>query len=150
MNRTSIVLTAAVALAAASALAAEPAAKGSPKTGSSPAQITRGKYLVEKVAMCGDCHSPRDQQGQFIGAKWLHGAPLDFKNIVPMPRWAELAPPLAGLPGWSAEQAVNLLMTGKDPHGDAPEPPMPAYRMSREDATAVVSYLKSLPPPGAN
>jgi mono/diheme cytochrome c family protein len=149
MNRTPILLSTAILLIAASALAAEPA-KSPAKAGSTPAQLARGKYLVEQVAMCIDCHSPRDQQGQFIRAKWLHGAPLDFKNIVPMPKWAEIAPPLAGLPGWSVEQAVALLMTGKDPHGDAPEPPMPAYRMSREDATAVVSYLKSLPPPGAN
>jgi mono/diheme cytochrome c family protein len=139
----------ALLLLAAVAVAAEPAAKPGPKPVGSSAQIARGKYLVEQVAMCTDCHSPRDQKGQFIREKWLQGSALDFKNTVPMPRWAEVAPPIAGLPGWSEASAVTLLMTGKEPNGETPDPPMPPYRMSKEDATAVVSYLKSLPPPGA-
>ncbi|MEY2667511.1 MAG: hypothetical protein RJA59_149 [Pseudomonadota bacterium] len=121
----------------ASVAAGEPGAK-------SKGAVARGKYLVEQVAMCADCHSPRGPKGEFIKERWLQGAPLDFKNIVPMPKWAEVAPPLAGLPGWSEAELVTLLTTGKDQKGEFPEPPMPSYRMTKEDASAVAAYLASL------
>jgi mono/diheme cytochrome c family protein len=136
------VVTLVLVVAAASVAAGEPASK-------SKASVARGKYLVEQVAMCTDCHSPRNERGEFIRDRWLHGAPLDFKNTVPMPKWAGVAPPIAGLPGWTVDHGVAFLMTGKTPEGDMPDPPMPPYRMTREDATAVVAYLKSLPAPGA-
>jgi mono/diheme cytochrome c family protein len=106
--------------------------------------VARGRYLVEQVGMCTDCHSPRNQKGELIRERWLQGAPLEFKNTVPMPKWADAAPPLAGLPGWTEAQVVTLLTTGKDQKGEPPDPPMPAYRMSKEDATAVAAYLASL------
>ncbi len=143
MNRKHIgVAVAALALAtvSASVLAGEPAAKTKGK-------VARGKYIVEQVAMCADCHSPRNERGEFVRERWLHGAPLDFKNTVPMPKWADVAPPLAGLPGWSEKELVTLLSTGKDQKGEPPDPPMPPYRMTRDDAGAVAAYLKSLPPP---
>jgi mono/diheme cytochrome c family protein len=61
--------------------------------------------------------------------------------------WASFAPRLAGLPaGYTQEQIVHFLMTGERPDGrPGPLPPMPAYRFEREDAEAIVAYLKSLP-----
>jgi hypothetical protein len=139
------VAAALLASLAVSATAAEPAAKGG-----DPKRIGRGKYLVENVAMCADCHSPRNEKGQFVKEQWLWGAPLGFKNAVPMPAWAQVAPPIAGLPaGWSEEHALVFLTTGKAPDGKPADPPMPEYRMSKEDAAAVVAYLRSLPPPPA-
>jgi mono/diheme cytochrome c family protein len=149
MNRISIAVLSALLLAAAVAVAAEPSTKPAAKSKASPAQVARGKYLVEQVAMCIDCHSPRDQKGQFIREKWLQGSALDFKPTVPMPKWAAVAPPIAGLPGWSEANAVTFLMTGKEPNGETADPPMPQFRMTREDAAAAVACLKSLPPPGA-
>lgn len=106
--------------------------------------VARGRYLVEQVGMCADCHSPRNEKGQFIQERWLQGAPLDFKPTVPIPGWAEAAPPLAGLPGWTEAEVVTLLTTGKDPKGGMAGPPMPQYRMTKEDAAAVAAYLASL------
>jgi len=143
MNRKPIgVAVAALALVAltSSVAAGEPSSK-------SRSAVARGKYIVEQVAMCTDCHSPRGPKGEFIQERWLQGAPLDFKNTVPMPKWAEVAPPLAGLPGWTEAQIVTLLTTGKDQKGEPPDPPMPPYRMNREDAAAVAAYLNSLAPP---
>jgi len=115
-----------------------------PKTKPSAVMIARGKYLVEDVAKCGDCHSPMNQHGEPIKGKWLHGATLPFKPAVPMPVWAPIAPPIAGLPGWHDDDAVQLLMTGKSKTGKVGRPPMPQFHFSRQDAIAVVSYLKSL------
>lgn len=149
MNRASIAVLSVLLFTAAVAGAAEPTTKPASKSKASPAQVARGKYLVEQVGMCADCHSPRDQKGEFIREKWLQGSELDFKPTVPMPKWAAVAPPIAGLPGWTAEQGVTFLMTGKEPNGETADPPMPQFRMTREDAAAAVAYLKSLPPPGA-
>jgi hypothetical protein len=37
-------------------------------------------------------------------------------------------------------------MTGRRPSGRVPDPPMPPFRLSREDAEAIVAYLRSLAP----
>ena len=111
-----------------------------------PAKIARGKYLVEGVSKCGDCHSPHDEKGEPIPGKEFKGATLVFKPTIPMPVWADKAPNIAGLPGWTDEAAVKFLMTGIA-YNDLPaRPPMPPYRLNKEDAEAVVAYLKSLAP----
>jgi mono/diheme cytochrome c family protein len=109
-------------------------------------QVARGKYLVEQVAMCVDCHSPRNEKGQFDRAHWLDGSKLDFQPSHPMPVWADYAPPLAGLSGWKDGQVTQFLHTGLNQAGKPARPPMPAYTMTREDAAAVVAYLRSLKP----
>lgn len=110
------------------------------------ATIERGRYIVEQVAMCSDCHSPRGETGQFIAGKEYTGSPLGFAPTVPMPAWADTAPLIAGLPNYTTEQAVKFLMTGERPTGVPVRPPMPEYRMSQADAEAVVAYLKSIKP----
>ena len=105
--------------------------------------LVRGRYLVEHVGLCADCHTPRNEKGQFLREQWMKGAPLPFQPTVPMP-WSPVAPPLAGLPTMTEEQAVAFMRTGKRPDGTAPRPPMPEFRFNEEDAKAVVAYLKSL------
>ena len=107
------------------------------------AQIQRGKYLVENVAMCADCHTPRDDKGQFDRTQWLQGNLLDIKPDHPMP-FAAVAPPIAGLPGFTDEKAVKFLETGIDLTGKPAMWPMPQFRFNHDDAVAVVAYLRSL------
>ncbi len=38
----------------------------------SPA-VARGKYLVEQVAQCGDCHTPHNDKGEPINSQSLRG-----------------------------------------------------------------------------
>jgi mono/diheme cytochrome c family protein len=108
-------------------------------------KIERGKYLIDKVALCGDCHTPHDDGGVPIAGKKLQGAALAFEPTVPVPIWAALAPGIAGLPRLGDADAVALLSTGETTKGIRVRPPMPAYRLTRQDAAAVVSYLRSLP-----
>ena len=109
------------------------------------AQIQRGKYLVENVAMCADCHTPRDDKGQFDRTQWLQGNVLDFKPDHKMP-FAAVAVPIAGLPGFTDEKAVTFLETGIDLTGKPAMWPMPQFRFNHDDAVAVVAYLRSLKP----
>jgi cytochrome c553 len=109
--------------------------------------LAHGKYLAQQLGMCGDCHTPRDATGQLIVDRTLHGAPIGFRPLHPMP-FAEQAPALAGLPAhYTAAQTATFLETGKRPDGSMAKPPMPPYRMSKADAWSVVQYLKSLKPP---
>jgi len=107
-------------------------------------RIERGRYLVHEVAMCVQCHSPRDANGELIAERLLRGEAIPFSSPYPSQRWAFRAPAIAGLPGYSKADGVRLLMTGLTPSGKTPLPPMPPFRMTKEDAEAVVEYLASL------
>ena len=110
----------------------------------SAALIARGKYLVEGVGMCGDCHTPRNEKGEPMKEQWLKGAVLDFKPAVPIPVWADKSVDISGLRGWDRDAAIKFMMTGAVPNSVPARPPMPQYRFNLEDATAIVAYLKSL------
>ncbi len=108
-------------------------------------QIRDGRYLVNKVGMCGDCHTPRNASGRPLAARELQGALIAFRPVHPMPGWAARAPAIAGLPkGWSPAQMIHFLETGLNPAGERARPPMPAFRFRPRDARAVTVYLESL------
>ncbi len=105
----------------------------------------RGKYFVERVAMCVECHTPRDGNGRLLREKYLEGAPIpvespSYTNM----KWAMRAPAIAGLPGYTVQQGVRLLTEGITADGRQPDPPMPRFRFTQADAMAIVEYLKSL------
>jgi len=109
--------------------------------------VVRGKYLVEGVARCGQCHTPRDNNKNYERAHWLQGAPVPWLPAKPESDWPITAPRIGGtpLPASDADM-VKLLMTGIWTTGTNLRPPMPQFRMSQADAAAVVAYLKSLNP----
>lgn len=108
--------------------------------------LERGKYLVENVGNCADCHTPFLPTGQPDRSRWLQGAPLGFVPVHPVPGWVATAPPIAGLPkGWTEEQLTAFLETGQKPGGPMAGPPMPAFRLTHEDAVAAAAYIRSLP-----
>lgn len=109
------------------------------------AKIERGRHIVEGVAMCHDCHTAMLEDGQPDMANALMGATLLFRPTIEIP-WADVAPMIAGLPTMKDEEAVHFLMTGQRPGGVPPRPPMPRYKMTRDEAEAVVAYLRSLAP----
>ena len=111
-----------------------------------PKMVARGKYLAIDIGGCHDCHTPRDQQGQFMKDKWLQGSELFVKPAFPIPGWTSISPGIAGLPNWTDEQAITFLSSGVAPDGTQANPPMPQYRYNRDDAKAVVVYLRSLKP----
>ena len=109
------------------------------------ADVERGRYLVEEVAKCPECHTPRKPNGELDGAAWLRGAPIWIQPVARIPNWADRAPALAGLPSFTDAQAEKVLEDGTGPNGEELRPPMHIYHMSPPDARAIVAYLKSLP-----
>jgi len=114
------------------------------KSASTAKLIQRGKYIVEGVAACSDCHTPRGVNGESDRSKWLAGAAVFYQPAHPSPNWPVNAPRLAGLPPGSDAEIVTLLTTGMWRDGKPLRLPMPRFRMARFDAEAVVAYLKSL------
>ena len=110
------------------------------------AQIKRGRYLVEDVAMCGECHTPRDSGGKLDQRRWLQGAAVWFTPNQTYPNWAYRAPGLAGLFGFTDADMTMILEKGLQPNGRPIRPPMHVFHMKHEDATAIVAYLRSLQP----
>jgi mono/diheme cytochrome c family protein len=116
------------------------------KTNGNARLIARGKYIVEGVAGCGYCHTPRDKNGDPDRTRWLAGAPVFYQPAQPVPGWAITAPRLAGLPPGSDAQIITLLTTSIGRSGQPPRDPMPRFHMTRADAESVLAYLKSLNP----
>ncbi|HET8612279.1 MAG TPA: cytochrome c [Sphingomonas sp.] len=111
-----------------------------------PAQWNRGAYLVEGLAHCGACHTPRNIAGSEEEDKNLQGAELN--------QW--VAPDLTGNPRtglgrWSADDIAQYLRAGRNAHSNAAGPmaEVVSYStslLSDADLQAIATYLKSLPP----
>jgi hypothetical protein len=109
-----------------------------------PTAFERGRYIVNHVAMCVYCHTPKNKVGVLDRQQLLQGAPMPVASPYPRQQWAFQAPKIAGLPGgWSEQDLVKFLQTGVTPTGHRPRPPMPPFRLDEEDATSVTVYLKS-------
>ena len=113
-------------------------------------QVERGKYLVT-ISGCSDCHTP----GYFLGkpdfSRMLGGSDVGFglpglgtfvgRNLTPDKE--------TGLGDWTDDQIVAAFTTGVRPDGRKLAPIMPwrdLAHLDREDALAIVAYLRSLPP----
>lgn len=108
-------------------------------------EVERGRYLVEEVAKCTECHTPRNAQGELDHSAWLQGAPIWIMPVRPIPNWADRAPALAGFPSFTEEEGERVLEKGIGPEGEVLRPPMHIYHMNHADAKAIIAYLKSLP-----
>lgn len=106
-------------------------------------QLKRGRYLVEALAHCSECHTPRNILGGPILDKWLSGAPVpvgkgSFPNITP----AKL--------DWSAADIAEYLVSGFTPEFDTAGGQMVEVidnmaQLSSEDRAAIAAYLKAVP-----
>ncbi len=123
-----------------------PPTRGTAKRAASRDAIARGKYIVEGVARCGQCHTPRDSSGAPEQSKALEGAPVWLVPAESTSDWPLTAPRLAQSPPGTNAELVKLLTTGIWRDGKYLRQPMPQYRMSTSDAEAVVAYLKSMSP----
>ena len=114
------------------------------------AQFVRGRYLVDGIGHCAECHTPRNRLGALQRNASLSGA------VIPGQSW--YAPPLSGDPvtglgKWSAEDIAELLQTGISRRGSAAGPMAEAVHVGLQyvrddDAKAMAAYLKSLPAQG--
>jgi Cytochrome C oxidase, cbb3-type, subunit III len=120
-----------------------------------PARLARGKYLVDAVLGCMDCHAKHDLSrfgGPLVGPEgggdpqcWdeTYGMPgrVCIPNITPDKE--------TGIGAWSDGEIIRAIREGINREGKGLFPSMPynQYRaLSDEDVRAVVVYLRALPP----
>ncbi|RYG92098.1 c-type cytochrome [Loktanella sp. IMCC34160] len=106
----------------------------------------RGRYLVEAMGHCAECHTPRNALGGLQTDRWLAGAPIPGKdgrvpNITP----AALS--------WSEAEIVEYLTSGFTPDFDSAggemfEVVQNTAQLPRSDREAIAAYLKIVPPIG--
>jgi mono/diheme cytochrome c family protein len=111
-------------------------------------QLERGRYLVETLAGCGNCHTPRGPNGPLKDKKFAGGEIIkheDFTAVV-----ANITPDSeTGIGNWTDSQIITAIREGRRPDGSLLGPAMPSrsYRhLADQDVEAIVAYLRSVPP----
>jgi mono/diheme cytochrome c family protein len=110
-------------------------------------EVERGRYLVDTVAACGNCHTPKGPSGPLPG-KYLGGGDIikheDFTAAVP-----NITPdPETGIGKWTDAQIAQALREGRRPDGSLIGPAMPfqSYRsLADDDVKAIIAYLRTVP-----
>ena len=106
-------------------------------------QLERGRYLVEALGHCGECHTPRNVLGALDDTRWLEGA----DNPSGEGRIPGLAP---GQLNWGADDIAYYLETGFTPDYDSAGGEMAAViantsQLTEEDRAAIAAYIKAIP-----
>jgi len=117
-------------------------------TGHAETEIERGRYLVETLAACGNCHTPKGPNGPVLTKKFAGGDVIkhaDFTAVTP-----NITPdPETGIGKWTDHQIFLAIREGRRPDGSLLGPAMPSrsYRnLADEDVKAMIAYLRSVPP----
>ncbi|MEC5409135.1 cytochrome c [Paraburkholderia sp. MPAMCS5] len=110
------------------------------------AEWNRGAYLVEGLAHCGECHTPRNATYGLKADSRLSGAVLRGSrayNITP--------DKTSGVGNWSDEELEKYLSTGAAPGRPTATGAMArvvensTQYLTREDLRSIVQYLRSVP-----
>ncbi len=103
----------------------------------------RGREIVEALAHCGECHTPRDALGGMDTGRWLAGAPNPSgEGNIP-----DITP---GKLTWSEGEIVTYLTSGFTPDYDSVGGHMAHVvenmaKLPQSDRQAVAAYLKAVP-----
>jgi mono/diheme cytochrome c family protein len=110
------------------------------------ATIARGRYLVEALAHCGECHTPRNLLGGLQSGKLLAGGPSpEGKGKIP-----NITPHETGIGSWSKADIVYYLESGFTPDFDSVGGSMTSVqqnmaKLPKADIEAIADYLKAIP-----
>lgn len=106
-------------------------------------EVERGRHIVEAMAHCGECHTPRNALGGLDRSRWLGGAPdPSGKGTIPNITPAAL--------GWSVDEITEYLTTGFTPEYDSVGGHMTHVvenmaKLPEADRRAVAAYLEQVP-----
>jgi len=111
-------------------------------------QLERGKYLVETIMGCGNCHTPQGPNGPMMDRALSGGPPIEEGKLFTA-RPSNITPDReTGIGKWTDAQIKLAIREGRRPDGTLIGPPMPFSQYSGiadSDLDAVVAYLRSVP-----
>lgn len=107
-------------------------------------QLRRGRYLVEALGHCAECHTARNLAGGLQRDRWMAGAANPSGD-------GRIPNITSGALSWSAEEIAEYLKSGFTPDFDTAGGSMAAVvrntaRLSDTDRAAIAAYLKAIPP----
>jgi mono/diheme cytochrome c family protein len=118
-------------------------------TAAAQTPVERGRYLVEGILTCGNCHSPRGPGGVIDAARLYAGGPQTWDTPEYTVKGSNITPDRqTGIGGWSAADLKRALSEGKRPNGQQISPQMPYafYKVfAPADLDAVAAYLLQVP-----
>ena len=111
--------------------------------------LERGTYLMEGIAACGNCHTPKNSDASDIDGMAYAGS-----FVIESPVFKAYAPNITmdietGIGSWSDEEIIRSIRDGIRPDGTLIGPPMPSpvyALMSDQDVKAIVAYLRTVKP----
>jgi mono/diheme cytochrome c family protein len=113
-----------------------------------PGMVERGRYLVEGVAACGNCHTPKGPQGELPNMALAGGFVIDEQPFTAVA--SNITPDLeTGIGKWTDEQLFVAIREGKRPDGSLIGPPMPFFfyrQLADDDVHAMIAYLRTVKP----
>ena len=121
----------------------------------SPTLVENGRYLVDSILACGNCHTPKSPDGSPIPEKDLSGAGLRFTTPGFDATSSNITPDTeTGIGSWSDADMRRALVEGARPgHGRLAGVPLAAVMpvsffkaLLPRDLDAVVAYLKTVKP----
>ena len=123
-------------------------AAASPVLAQKQTPLERGKYLMESIVACGNCHLQRGAQGEPLFDKGLSGGMLFDEP--PFKAYASNITPDrdTGIGKWTDAQLAKAIREGVRPDKTLIGPPMPIefYRhLSDADLAAIIAYLRAQP-----
>ena len=107
-----------------------------------------GAYLAGPVAHCMTCHTPMGPQGSMADTH-LGAGGLEFHGPWGTSVASNLTSHEDGLAGYSDSEVAVMIAEGRRPDGSEMLPPMPYGHFKAftpDDLSAVILYLRSLPP----
>ena len=116
--------------------------------------LERGRYLVNGILSCGNCHTPKGPDGNPLPGKELSGGGVTFNTPTFAAPSSNITPDReTGIGSWSDQDIKRALREGVRPdHAKlpgtklAPSMPIGQYKLLTErDLDAVVAYLRSIP-----
>ncbi len=110
--------------------------------------VERGRYLVETIAGCGNCHTPQGPNGPIPGKTLAGGNVLEDSPAFTAVAANITQDKATGIGAWTDQQIALAIREGKRPDGSLIGPPMPfeMYRgMADADLAAIVAYLRTVP-----
>ncbi|WP_424363701.1 c-type cytochrome [Methylocystis parvus] len=111
------------------------------------ADLSRGQYLVEALAACDNCHTPRGPDGYNLSARFSGGAQT-FTGKDYVARGSNISPDKeTGVGGWSDEALSAAIVAGLGRDGQlAPAMPADSYRaLTNADRRAIIAFLRAQP-----
>ena len=110
--------------------------------------VAYGAYLAGPVAHCMECHTPMGEKGPMLDTR-LGAGGFEFHGPWGTSVASNITPHEDGIKAYTDAELADMIVKGLRPGGSPMLPPMPygyLAQMTDDDLSAILLYLRALPP----